>query len=279
MAGGATGVLAGLPFPPGLLFQISKCCEEIESPDGPYPQSITTPGHASDSPTFYGRLTWLKIKSSSIRDVCNIRLVCKQFRDASLASFASILGERRFRLTKIGLQDLQGIAACSGLAPYFKTLTFGSADVAKADTIRKWGDLSILSVLSRVKGDEVICRNFSDIHHALIGCHHLAERAIRNGLRDALNAFPKLAILRVDVYDRPSYLGGWLTAEQRQSIDDNFKPGTSFWRLTNGRFTPQNLYGDSDMEAACSVVRVLDKIGVRVQDLRLWEAGGCLTHL
>lgn len=260
--------LPALPFPPELLFRIFEYCEEYERPNNPNPQYITTSEQASNDPFPRGGQTWISIKTSSAQDICNFRLVCKQFRDASLGSFALTLADRRFRLTKIGLQDLHGIAACQALSPYIKTLTFGSANVIQAKDVR------IRNTLGRVRGDKVMYQHLSDIQHALAGYQHLTDRAIKNDLRDVLKAFPKLASLRVDAYDRPNYLGGWLTPVQKQYIEDNFKPGTSFWRLTQGTFTPRSLYESSHWNPACSVLKVMSGIGVHVQQLRISDSVG-----
>lgn len=165
---------------------------------------------------------------------------------------------------------MQGVAASQALTPYIKTLTFGSADVAKA------GEFGLRTMLNRVKGDKSMYQSVSDIYHALTGYRHLTERAIKNDLRNVLEEFPKFERLRFDVHDKPDHLGGWLTTEQRQYIDDKFKPGTSFWHLTQGtfQFQSQDLYDCSDWEAACSVLKVLSGIEVQIQELRISECGG-----
>jgi hypothetical protein len=63
-------------------------------------------------------------------DICNIRSVCKDLRDAAAENFVVVLQDRRFRLTRGGLLDLEAICNDVEFAPRIKTLTFGTAQIA-----------------------------------------------------------------------------------------------------------------------------------------------------
>lgn len=121
----------GLPLPMEVVIAIVEHCEDF---DWPYKDANPHPQYSAGLADFhYGddyAVPWITIPPNAKRDICSIRLVCAQFKDASYASFGNILGDRRFRLTKTGLADLQGISANQRLAPCIKTLTFGTALVA-----------------------------------------------------------------------------------------------------------------------------------------------------
>lgn len=70
---------------------------------------------------------WLLYTDESWRDICNFRRICRQLYTGSFVSFGGFLGSRVFRLTKLGMEDLQGILDVVLLRPHIRTLTFGSA--------------------------------------------------------------------------------------------------------------------------------------------------------
>jgi hypothetical protein len=53
---------------------------------------------------------WLVHTKASVRDTSKFRLVYGKLRDSSLRSFGDILGDRVFRFTEVGLQDLQAMS-------------------------------------------------------------------------------------------------------------------------------------------------------------------------
>jgi hypothetical protein len=70
---------------------------------------------------------WTIHTAASRRDSRNFRLVCHRFRCASIPSLGEVLGDRKFRFTKVGIEDLQAISADASLRPYIQMLTFGGA--------------------------------------------------------------------------------------------------------------------------------------------------------
>ncbi|KAH7390780.1 hypothetical protein DE146DRAFT_766851 [Phaeosphaeria sp. MPI-PUGE-AT-0046c] len=234
-----------LPLPCELLFEVFGYLEEYQPPE------------RGQKAHLYGHLTWLRVAKSAKEDICNVRSVCKSFRETSVSSFAMILGDRYFRLTSTGLQDLQGIAAVEGLAPWIKALTFGSADVAPYTP-------SLYQSTSLERLDEATHKQLSSIDKAWKEYRQLSPEALECGLRDALKVFPELRSLRIVVNDRPDYLEGWLNPAQKRYTFDNFDKGTLYWDFDG----PEDFYRSRGWDAAHNVLRAANEAGICVQYVR-----------
>jgi hypothetical protein len=124
--------LTGLPLPLELTVNIVKCCAEYELAEDPNDRYEYFLAYENTEDRFgEHQMSWTTALASVKQDICNVRLVCKQFRIAAYESFGTILGERRFRLTKTGLQDLQDILKVKELVPWIRTLTFGTAQLSQ----------------------------------------------------------------------------------------------------------------------------------------------------
>lgn len=253
-----------LPLPTELLIKIFKHCEEYDEPNDPNAEHMALPIYLEYPEDDRNYLTWLRVAQSSKQDICNIRLVCKQLHETSLGSFALILGDRIFRLTKAGLRDLKEIANAECLVPWIKTSTFGSADLIEYE----WcGGLEARIALAEYDG--TMHRELSLIDQAWKNHEYLSKSAIKRGLEGSLRKLPKLRSLRMVINDEPSYLHGWLTPDQREYMMAKFKPGTDFWSLSDASFTPDCCYGPRGLSTAYNVLQALRKIGREIQDLRL----------
>jgi hypothetical protein len=161
------------------------------------------------------RMTWVTVSRSAKTDICNIRLVCKQFRSAAYESFGAILGRRRFRLTRLGREDLRAISRNGGLAPWVRALTFGSA-ILFGPKSRYWESRE-----ERIEPKGESARLEIEEHLTLVKDAYLraakkdwdwladAQTATRE-LAAILDKFKNLEKIRVIVTDKTEYLAGWL---------------------------------------------------------------------
>lgn len=61
---------------------------------------------------------WMAASKSATIDICNIRLVCRQFEQASIATFGTLIGDRPFRFTDSGMRNLREISVVDVLSPW-----------------------------------------------------------------------------------------------------------------------------------------------------------------
>jgi hypothetical protein len=125
----------GLPLPLELVMRIVNYCTEYDPPEDKYDDFVMRQDSGVYNWTSYDRMTWSTIPWPAHQNVIRVRLVCKQFRDAFFQEFGKIMGDRKFRLTKTGLQDLREIGEMEQLVPWIKTLTFGSACMRDAQGV------------------------------------------------------------------------------------------------------------------------------------------------
>jgi hypothetical protein len=155
----------------------------------------------------YGHDSWLEHTKASRQDICNFRLVCHRFRSASFSSFGELLGDRTFRLTKVGIEDLQAISAVASLQPYIRTLTFGGA---RFNSLSSY--LGIQDMLAQVRES-----------------HQVHEWQEGNGGNDfqsqvaiVFTSLPNLQAIRFllsDNADLRSQLSNWLAPGDEQFLD------------------------------------------------------------
>jgi hypothetical protein len=129
----------------------------------------------------------------------------------SVPSFGRVLGGRIFRITKVGLDDLQAIASLSALRPHIKTLTFGNARFKDPKEIFDGHSVA------------TVCRHLPDSHEdRLLSAYTEAYRWGSSSneaehvqlLTKVLGSFQNLCVLRYRSADRPgiwNHLGGWLS--------------------------------------------------------------------
>jgi hypothetical protein len=70
-------------------------------------------------------VSWNTLTADTRSHVLTARLACRKLYHASNASFAKVLGDRKFRYTKTGIQDLQHFGLEDDLYLYIRTLTIG----------------------------------------------------------------------------------------------------------------------------------------------------------
>jgi hypothetical protein len=168
-------------------------------------------------------MSWPTAPASVKQDICIVSLVCKQFRSASFESFGTILGERRFRLTETGLQDLQDILKVKELVPWIKTLTFGTAQLSQSRT-EDFFDPSHVERFPEIAQQAGALRSAWSKNMA-------RQQSVdyKSALPQVLVAFRNLKDARIVVVDKADYLGGWLTPELRRSAEIYRKIDSEWW--------------------------------------------------
>lgn len=131
----------GLPLPLEIVIKIVKHCEDYtkladDVADDDYAYAYTydkdkyEPYYDEDDDTVLP--PWMIFSKSAKFDIRNVRLVCKQFEQASTPSFGTLIGDRAFRFTRTGIQDLRNIAANEALVPWMKALTFETVELVES---------------------------------------------------------------------------------------------------------------------------------------------------
>lgn len=154
---------------------------------------------------------WLKHTAESRRDICNFRLVSRKLCSESFKTFGELLGDRVFRMTKVGLEDLEAISAVNALRPHIRTLTFGGAHFSSSyetgDTQNQFLDDTLAAVpepdRERLKTAYAKARDWIRSN---------PDTYVRQ-LATVLGHFPNFGTLRFLVSDDPGvhrHLGGWL---------------------------------------------------------------------
>jgi hypothetical protein len=150
---------------------------------------------------------WLSYSNDARADLCNFRLVNRKSYYSSFATFGNILGHRVFRITQVGLEDLQAISNTPRLRLHIRTLTFGTARFANPARI---------SVLQRVLEDvPEPDRTRLRAAHSEAYRWQQAHRGSRytKEVAPLLERLPQLRSLRIFLPDLPTaenHLGGWL---------------------------------------------------------------------
>jgi hypothetical protein len=151
---------------------------------------------------------WIQLTHASCTDILNARLACSSLYNASHKTFARLLGDRRFRLTNFGFQDLILISRKKDLIPHIKTMTFGCATFRRNLGISESGFVWPSNFLSglhlqdraRLAAAYLACR---DWQHDNMESHTQLLASI-------LRAFPNLDSIRMVTVDHVAHLGGWL---------------------------------------------------------------------
>lgn len=83
----------------------------------------------ADKQTRWGRtepcVKWVMLTQASYSAILNTRISCWKMYHGSHEAFAKVLGDIKFRFTKVGTEDMTRIGQKAALTPYITTLTFG----------------------------------------------------------------------------------------------------------------------------------------------------------
>jgi hypothetical protein len=241
-------------LPVELISMIAARLQERDSAKQPFSHVTETSADRKDG--------WLVHTNASVRDICDFRLVCSKLRDSSLRSFGDILGDRVFRFTVVGLQDLQAMSKTVKLRPHIQTLTFGNAqfdDLTKNLALKKLFQMLPEPDRTRLRVA------YSDAY--------LSQQRLSKSLRiykliSALGNLPRLTNLRLLYYDYPgvsNHLGGWLGPHDSALLT---------WTCAKNHstlFRAERIYAPyhDDKAAFNPVFEAIHCTGATIRDLRL----------
>ncbi|KAH7086089.1 hypothetical protein BKA63DRAFT_32583 [Paraphoma chrysanthemicola] len=148
---------------------------------------------------------WVLFTQGARLDLLNARLSCRSLYDASMKSFATILGDRPFRFTEVGTKDLRAIGQDARLTPYITTLTIGCTGFQNAANL----DLgTIKHVVNNL--DHGTQARLMRSYGARVKWQHEKLPIFAKIFAVLLRQFPKLETVRLDQEDLTTHLGGWL---------------------------------------------------------------------
>jgi hypothetical protein len=104
---------------------------------------------------------WLSYSNDAREDLCNFRLVNRKSYYSSFATFGNILGHRVFRITQVGLEDLQAISNTQRLRLHIRTLTFGTARFA--NPAKNFRPTACLRRRTRARSNSITSRAFRSL--------------------------------------------------------------------------------------------------------------------
>jgi len=257
-------------LPIELVIDIVKACVEYDRTNDSDTQCAALQASRTGyAPNDAERPVWNSPPVSAKKDVCNIRLVCKQFRDAAYESFGLILGYRRFRLTRIGREDLVAVGSNRNLAPWIQGLTFGCAQLGYDTTSPD--NHTYLQRPTQALTESQIEQCIEDMTSEYMSESEAdsdwledAETAIHE-LQTSLNSFKNLESVRVVVSDETDYLAGWLTQAQANFVRTQYARYPWKDRLW---FRPSDLYTTDTVRVPQYVVRALGAAQIKIKDLR-----------
>jgi hypothetical protein len=145
---------------------------------------------------------WILLTAGARSAIIDSRLSCRKLHAGSIKTFATLLGDRIFRFTKVGTEDLRSIGQHVKIRPYITTLTIGCAGfkTERPDYLRR-----ILGKLDQPETNRLLnAYNVGTQWHI----DHVPQ--ITNMFASLLRPFEKLDSLRIQPYNYPICLGGWL---------------------------------------------------------------------
>lgn len=256
------------------LIMIVQRCAQHDWPEGPHANHIESSHNAQEYKIDdKNHAPWVTATDAAIEDICKIRLVCKVMRAASYQSFGTIIGCCRFRFTESGLGDLKVISKDLVLAPCVKTLTFASTDFTE------WK----CRVPQSEAHEHITCgdgtlahREAADTDKFVKEFKALPMSTVERELNDTLRAFDGLENVRIAaphpdlgdvsiVWIKPD--GELYTAMK----NDGEALGEQIVWLDDTRIdlNDQKEYITEGFEVANTVLTVLRKAGIHVQDFRV----------
>lgn len=259
-------------LPVELISVVIRGLQQSNASDGPFDRLTETTKEGADG--------WLVHTVESRRDICNFRLVSRKFYNSSFPTFSELLGDRVFRITQSGLEDLFAICSTKSLRPHIRKLTFGTfrfeEPIILRDLCRSLPQPHKTRLCVSYKGDY----RWHQSHGASLQAQDLAQIVRR------LSNLRNLRILLFDSWDIINYLGEWLgpseaavvarvapkSASTLSNTDDNYRSRTSdlmpwlaplFDALKSTKSSLQDLrFGLDNTPAPNELFRTLGKITI-----------------
>jgi hypothetical protein len=164
----------------------------------------------------YGTIGWLTHTPASRQELCTFRLISPTCYASSFRALGEVLGDRIFRITKVGLEDLLALSGHATLGPHIRTLTFGTARFSRPDKHRN-RQLNDLRDTLGPEEDHLFAAYSAAADWQRVYDSDMYIKAMTN----VFGQLPNLKSLRLFVSDRPglkSHLGGWLSSADKQRV-------------------------------------------------------------
>lgn len=264
-------------LPIEIVILVFENLEDLDLAPTPYSRFTEDPAdqlvYGDDRNNIYHKIgrsnCWVNLTQGSYADILNARLAFSVLYHASHKSFAKLLGDRRFRLTNIGFQDLILVSRNKNLIPHIKTLTFGCATFRRIFGINKSGFVWPRTFLSglhsqdraRLAAAYMACRNWQ---HDNMESHtkHLAS---------IVRGFPNLDSVRVVTVDHVAHLGGWLKPGDEDLLhrDQVLYHDRSAQALSRGSpIPPPRLYNNESAVVNDCIMEALKLSKLTIRDFR-----------
>jgi hypothetical protein len=217
---------------------------------------------------------WTGYSKATRSDFCNFRLVNRKFYHSSFATFGNILGHRVFRITQVGLEDLQAISNVPRLRPHICTLTFGTARFADPASLR-----SLQCLLDGIP-EPARTRLLAAYSVAYQWQQAYGGSRYTKEVAGLLERLPQLRSLRIFLSDLPTpdnHLGGWLGSGDAELLK---KAQGRFDMLGHLQHVHAGIYHDldKDLTALKPFFNALKASRTVIRDLRTGHWKGILPH-
>ncbi|KAF9691949.1 hypothetical protein EKO04_009859 [Ascochyta lentis] len=271
-------------LPLELVTTVFECLEELNLATTPYSEFTEEPADqlvygANDAHERAGHNScWLNLTRASCVNILNARLAFSALYDASHKTFARLLGNRTFRLTNVGFQDLILISRKKDLLPYLRTLTLGCANFRQNLGINESGFVwpcAFLSGLniedrSRLAATYMQCRDWQ----------HDNMKSHTQTLASILRSLPNLDTIRMVISDRVLHLGGWLKPGDEDLFhkDHVLYHDRSAEALRQPRTgSPPRLYNNESSVIRDCIMEAIKSSNLTIRDFRASSRPPCLN--
>jgi hypothetical protein len=206
--------------------------------------------------------SWMMFTESARLAVLNARLSYGKLYAASSKAFATLLGDRTFRLTEVGTNDLRAIGQDARLTPYVTTLAIGCTGVCSAIDAVDALNAALASLKTRDRN------RLLKSYKACVKWQSDNKPHFGTILASLLKAFPQLGTIRIDRNsDLATHLRGWLQAGDADLLHNYFHypDGMNDRDVRFG--TPLAFY--RPVVGCHTVLEAVDKANVVLRDLRI----------
>jgi hypothetical protein len=167
---------------------------------------------------------WLVHTVGSRQDICDFRLVCRKFYNSSFHTFGELLGNKVFRITPTGLEDLQAISNMARMRPYIRRLTWGTSRCS--DTLEKRVMQEVMHALPEPDKAKLLTAysyvdEWRQTYRGSLFAQELAQH---------LRRLPNLRSLSILISDFPVvnyYLGHWPSPSDTAMVTKSFSDSLS----------------------------------------------------
>lgn len=207
---------------------------------------------------------WLTHTISSRQDICHFRILSEKCYASYFQTFGEVLGDRIFRHTKVGGDDLQALSQQKALNRHIRSVTFGNAQFAELP-----GDGFEVGFRGLTDADRRrLTRAFQEAYLAQVQYQSDRCSDFEKRLAGVLKQFPNLKAWRLLTNDLPtlqgSHLGGWLGPGDKELL-----PQTELIRDIARVYQVDALYDMNDRSGNFELLlNASSSAGISIEDFR-----------